>query len=207
MPEPDRTATVSRSAWLELRAELRLVRDGYEFLDEKRILLAAEMLEQRDAYRAARIDFMRSSDAATAALQDAAANHGLDGLQVYPVAELVDARVILERQPRVGQIMLEAGLDAGEEEPARRPLRPSREAIVCRDAYRKLLVTGTALAAAAANLMRLIYEYRRTERRVRALENVVLPEIHDNLARMEEHLDLLEQEEVIRARTLRMKRA
>ena len=46
-------------------------------------------------------------------------------------------------------------------------------------------------------------EYRRTERRVRALENVVLPEIRRDLAAMEEHLDLNEQEEVIRVRSLR----
>ena len=49
MPELARTRTASRSAYLDLRDEQRLVNDGYEFLDEKRILLAAELLRQRDA--------------------------------------------------------------------------------------------------------------------------------------------------------------
>jgi hypothetical protein len=40
MPELARKQTVSRSTFLDLQDELRLVNDGYEFLDEKRILLA-----------------------------------------------------------------------------------------------------------------------------------------------------------------------
>ena len=35
MPELSGNRTVSRSAWLELKDEQRLVNDGYEFLDEK----------------------------------------------------------------------------------------------------------------------------------------------------------------------------
>ena len=54
-----------------------------------------------------------------------------------------------------------------------------------------------------SNLERLMHEYQRTERRVRALENVILPEIRGDLAMMEEHLDLNDQEEVIRVHTLR----
>jgi len=63
------------------------------------------------------------------------------------------------------------------------------------------------LAASGANLARLAHEYRRTERRVRALENIVLPEIHRDIDFMEEHLELVEQEEVIRVRMLRSGRA
>jgi hypothetical protein len=58
MPELTRTQTASRSAFLDLQDEKRLVNDGYEFLDEKRILLAAELLRQREAWREARATFM-----------------------------------------------------------------------------------------------------------------------------------------------------
>ena len=58
MPELTRTQTASRSAFLDLQDEQRLVNDGYEFLDEKRILLAAELLRQREAWREARVTFM-----------------------------------------------------------------------------------------------------------------------------------------------------
>ena len=62
---------------------------------------------------------------------------------------------------------------------------------------------GVRLAAVTVNLERLMHEYERTERRVRALEKLILPEIRSELTMMEEHLDLSEQEEVIRVRSIR----
>jgi V/A-type H+-transporting ATPase subunit D len=194
---------VSRSAWLELREELTLVNDGYRFLDEKRIMLAAEMLRQREAYRQARDELAKLCDSARRALVDAAADLGLDGLQVYPAAELDAARVDIAERPSVGLRMLEAELVTGEIPAGPEPVLPSPAARACAAKHREVLAAGARLAALAANLQRLIHEYRRTERRVRALENVVLPEIREDLAMMEEHLDLIEQEEVIRVRTVR----
>ena len=49
-------------------------------------------------------------------------------------------------------------------------------------------------------LRRLIREYVRTERRARALENVVLPEIDGSLRFIEEQLDAVDQEEAVRVR-------
>jgi V/A-type H+-transporting ATPase subunit D len=99
--------------------------------------------------------------------------------------------------------VLEARLDVGATELSREPVRPSREVRRLAAAFRDVLEAAAPLAAIAANLRRLMREYRRTERRVRALENVVLPELREDLASMEEHLDLNDQEEVIRVRSLR----
>lgn len=203
MPELARTQTASRSAFLDLQDEQRLVNDGYEFLDEKRILLAAELLRQREAWREARAAFMRRWDAAARLLPAAAADQGLEGLQVFPRQTLVAASLDLEERPYVGQVLLEASMALGEAQLLREPMRPSREVRLAAEAFREALKAAVPLAAITANLKRLMREYRRTERRVRALENVVLPEIGQDLAAMEEHLDLNEQEEVIRVRSLR----
>ena len=56
-------------------------------------------------------------------------------------------------------------------------------------------------AASAGNLERLAAEYRRTERRARALENVLLPEIERALRTTEEHLEQADREEAVRIRT------
>jgi len=203
MPELARTRTASRSAFLDLRDEQRLVNDGYEFLDEKRILRAAELLRQRDAWREANAVFMERWREAAKALPAAAADQGLEGLLVHPRYSLEAARLDIAERPYVGQVMLEAGMEVGDTGLAREPVRPSPEVRRCAEAYRALLEAAVPLAAITANLERLMREYRRTERRVRALENVVLPEIRQDLAAMEEHLDLNEQEEVIRVRSLR----
>lgn len=203
MPELMRTHTASRSAFLELQDEKRLVNDGYEFLDEKRILLAAELLRQRDAWRAAHAEFMARWDRAAKLLPAAVADQGLEGLQVHPRYTLSEGGFGISGTPYVGQVMLEASLDIGAAELSREPVRSSREVRQLAAAFRDVLEAAAPLAAIAANLRRLMREYRRTERRVRALENVVLPEIDQDLAAMEEHLDLNDQEEVIRVRSLR----
>ena len=203
MPELTRTQTASRSAFLDLQDEQRLVNDGYEFLDEKRILLAAELLRQREAWREARAAFMERWEEAARALPAAAADQGLEGLQVHPRYTLDAARLDVGERPYVGQVMLEANLELGDTGLEREPVRPSPEVRRLADAFRAVLEAAAPLAAITANLERLMREYRRTERRVRALENVVLPEIRQDLAAMEEHLDLNEQEEVIRVRSLR----
>ena len=203
MPELTRTQTASRSAFLDLQDEKRLVNDGYEFLDEKRILLAAELLRQREAWREARATFTERWEQAAKLLPVAAADQGLEGLQVHPCYTLNRAGLEISGRPFVGQVLLEASMDAGDNELSRKPIRPSREVRRLAAAFRRLLEAAAPLAAITANLERLMREYRRTERRVRALENVVLPEISQDLAAMEEHLDLNEQEEVIRVRSLR----
>ena len=202
MTELSRAPTASRSALLEIKDELRLVRDGYEFLDEKRILLAAEMLRQRDAYRRRQRVFSDQFRAAVDALAEAVADQGLQGVEVAPPTELPGARIELKSLPYVGQVLLEAGYVPGE--PLRGPeaIRPTPQLAACRDAFAELIKVATKLAASGTNLARLAYEYRRTERRVRALENIVLPEIHRDIDIMEEHLEVVDQEEVIRVRTL-----
>lgn len=203
MAELSRAPTASRSALLDLRDEQRLVNDGYEFLDEKRVLLAAEMLRQRETWRRLQRRFREHFDAAAAALIEAAADQGLDGLQVSPPAELADAHIETTAEPCVGQELLEATLVHGDATTLFRAIRPTPVLRACRAAFIELLASAAALAASTATLERLMHEYRRTERRVRALENIVLPEIRADISIMEEHLDLLDQEEVIRVRMLK----
>lgn len=52
----------------------------------------------------------------------------------------------------------------------------------------------------AGNLERLGREYRRVERRAKALENVLLPEVEASLKRVTEQLDVMDQEEAVGVR-------
>ena len=127
------------------------------------------------------------------------------GLQVQPAATF-DAALSIESRPFVGLSLIAAELATGKDpevEPGHAVDGTLRD---CSDAFRAVLVAGVALAAQVTNLERLMSEYQRTERRVRALENVILPEIRSDIALMQEQLDLNEQEEVIRVHTLQPRR-
>jgi V/A-type H+-transporting ATPase subunit D len=72
---------------------------------------------------------------------------------------------------------------------------PSPEAEGARAAFAKLLPKLVEMAAIIGNLERLYQEYRRTVRRVRALQDVLLPEIDATLYEVETRLEELEQDE------------
>jgi V/A-type H+-transporting ATPase subunit D len=191
--------TPTRSAALELEDERRAMREGYRFLDEKRLLLATEMLRQLRRYEAALTAFSEHAQSAAEALQAAVGRHGLDGVQVYPAVPLKDVELTIARRQLLGVKLLEAELrgESGGAPPAE---HPSPEAERCRALFADLLRRSAALAALAGNLERLRLEYRRTERRARALEEVLMPEVDRALYEIESRLEEIEQEEAVRVR-------
>ena len=107
MNVPDRAPT--RSALLELREEQRVVAEAYEFLDEKRLLLAAELLRQLADYDRLLREVNQLRRQAVSALVHAVSQHGLQGLSVYPAAAIETARFDTDTRNFMG-VMLAAGL-------------------------------------------------------------------------------------------------
>jgi V/A-type H+/Na+-transporting ATPase subunit D len=200
MPESGLSPT--RSAFLELKEERQLVREGFEFLDEKRVILAQEMLRRLQAWREARARYDAMHETAAAALARALGRHGLDGLGIYPVLRLEEASVALREHRFLGVNLLDGAFDTGRDDRLAAPpaVNPSPEAERCREAFSALLPLAFEMAVMRASLERLVAEYIRTERRARALENVVLPEIEGSLRFMDEQLEAMDQEEAIRVR-------
>ena len=199
---PESTPTPTRSAFLELKDESQLVREGFEFLDEKRVILAQEMLKRLKAWREVQAQFDELHDLAGAALVQALGRHGLDGLGIYPVTLMESARFELNETRFLGVNLIDGRFEAGRDEKSRHPpaVNPSPEAERCREFHEQLLQLSFDMAIMRASLERLIDEYIRTERRARALENVVLPEIEESLQFIEEQLEAMDQEEAIRVR-------
>ncbi|NGP53755.1 V-type ATP synthase subunit D [Thioalkalivibrio sp. XN8] len=197
---PEAGLSPSRSAFLELKEERQLVREGFEFLDEKRVILAQEMLRRLAAWKAARERYDELHEQAAAALARAVGRHGLDGLGIYPAVPLDEAALPLEEIRFLGVNLLDGTFETGDQEEPPPAVNPSPEAERCREAFAALVPLGFELAVMRASLERLVREYIRTERRARALENVVLPEIEHSLRFMDEQLEAMDQEEAIRVR-------
>lgn len=198
MPAP--AVSVTRSAYLELRGERELVQEGYEFLDEKRILLASRMLSLLERYDILMRRYRELHVQAVAALAGAIGRHGLDGVSVYPGLDLSPAVLSVRREKFIGIELLASELPLGETAPTGDPVMPSREARHCMAIYRALLELAPELAAVECNLRRLEAEFVRTERRARALENVLIPEIDTRLKQIDEQLEVLQLEEGLRTR-------
>lgn len=190
----------TRSTLLELCEERQIMLEGYRFLDEKRLLLAAEILRQLARYEDHMTQFRTHQQQATEALRAAVARHGLEALSLYP-----SASPVLPVEPRrysfLGVRLLEAVLAFVPSLPETVSAEdPSPQARRCAEVFHLLLLRARDLALLSGNLHRLIDDYGRTERRARALEDVPLPETQDAIRELEERLDDLDQEEAIRVR-------
>jgi V/A-type H+-transporting ATPase subunit D len=197
---PDLGASIiaTRVALLELRDERRLVQEGYELLDEKRVMLATEILRQLREHTARQQQLREHEAAARAAFEAAVATHGFDDVTVAPPCPLGDALLRRETRRFLGITLVDAHLDSPPLEALAGASSPELRG--CARAFRQVTVDYTALSACAGNLRRLIREYVRTERRARALENVLLPEIDASVRFVEEQLDAVDQEEAVRVR-------
>ena len=186
----------TRSAVIEMKDERTAMHEGYVFLDEKCLLLAGEILRELERYRRLQGDFIALHGAAMKALREAVLRHGLEGLQVYPAADLTRAQVSVRARALMGVRLQEAALDTGAS-PAPEAVDRSPEAEACRRAFAAVLVTAASLAAVSGNLERLSFEYRRSVRRARALQDVMLPELEHAIYEIENRLEELEQEDAI----------
>jgi V/A-type H+-transporting ATPase subunit D len=188
----------TRSAYLELQDERHGMQEGYRFLDEKRLILAGELLRVLREYQARRTEFDELYREAVAALRAAVGRHGIEGLSVYPA---LHTRERIQRRSRnvLGVSVGEARLETAQTD-APPAVQSSPEGQLCRDLYHRVIEQATALAALHASLLRLWREYTRTSRRARALEDVMLPEMERTLREIEADLEEQDREEAVRVR-------
>jgi V/A-type H+/Na+-transporting ATPase subunit D len=207
----NRDLTPTRSAALDLRDERRAMQEGYTFLDEKCLVLAAEMLAEIDNYTEAARGFRAAGTAAAVALAAAISRHGFDAVEVLPPRPAEPGTLSVARRALMGVPLADAGWQptaahgggAGERAAVSAEPGSSPEAAAAAAAFAALVARGAVLGALAGNLERLSREYRRTVRRARALSEVLLPELDRTIADIETRLEELEQEDAILLRSTR----
>jgi len=191
--------TPTRSVLLELKEESHSMREAYSFLDEKRMLLASALVQQVKRYDEARRALARSFELAALSLQEAVFWHGLESLQCQPAEPLDPSRLAISKSSILGVDLFEAVLSPGGEDGSGQSPLARR----CARQFQELTAQAAKLAALSGNLLRLYQEYKRTERRARALEDVLLPELEEITRRIDGHLESVDLEEAVRVRCLR----
>jgi V/A-type H+-transporting ATPase subunit D len=161
-------------------------------------------LQQLDRYEAISGEIANRTRAARETLLAGVQRHGMQGLSVYPALSLETVRIETSRRNLMGVTLLETTAAMPDAAPAAAPpaAYPSAEAEACRAVFREVFALSAELAGISGNLYRLLAAYRATERRARALENVILPEIEQALNRMSTYLEEVDMEDAIRARSV-----
>ena len=175
------------------------MQEGYVFLDEKCLLLAGAMLRELRRFEEASGRLCLLQSQAAAALAAALRHHGLQGLQCYPASPQNEITLQLRQRFLLNVPLLDASAGREQAETAE-PAYLSAEAEACRSAFSTLTQQLAVMAAMSGNLERLYRDYRRSVRRVRALQDVLLPELDHDLNQVETQLEDLERDEALGAR-------
>ncbi len=189
--------TPTHSAFLELKEERVGMQEGYRFLDEKRLVLAAELMAQLRALEQAWERYRQRQQHALEALMEAVGRHGLEGIQLAPVDGELDGDLGLQSRRVLGVEIQEGHCSL--QAPIAKALH-SPELRRCAEAFRELVPEAAQLATIGNTLERLRSEYLKTARRARALEDVLLPEIDASLQAIASALEEMEREDAIRVR-------
>lgn len=190
----------THSALFELAEERRSLQEGHDFLDQKRVLLAGEILRRLRACEALERDLAVALAAARAALASAVAVHGVSALGAVPAPVPAADAVEVVPEAFLGLALVTLRLRAAPATPVREPVDPSPDARRTKARFERVVAILVELAGMRASLQRLIADYRRTERRTRALEDVILPEIGVALHATEADLEEQDLEEAVRVR-------
>lgn len=199
----DRSPT--RSAYLEIQDELERLGEGYRFLDEKSMLLAHEMLRQLVMIETLDLALSEAETLATGAFDAALARHGLDNLEIYPGWDLADVEPRVTTRAFLGLALQSAVWPEQEEPETPGTWMNSPEVHACRLHYLKCLQLQFELSLVSSNLLRLEEDYVRTERRARALDQLIMPQMRQSLQQIREKLEEIEQEENFSVRNAKKK--
>lgn len=201
MTEAVNRGSASRAELLELKREREIVQEGHRFLDEKRVLLARELLARIHRCESLQADFETLQAEAHAQLAAATDEAGLEELQVHPTLPADDFNVESSARTWLGIKLPQARARDSVPEPfTEAPVIRRREVPDTAHAYRRLFTAACELASEQAALLRLEAEYRKTQRRVRALEKILLPELEASQHALEGALEEQELEEAVRVR-------
>ena len=85
-------------------------------------------------------------------------------------------------------------------------LESSVELEAARQILKQLLASLVTLAMAQNNLTRLTEVYRRTQRRVNALEHIILPQLNQSIKNIEDRMDEMERDDLVRTLLIKRRR-
>lgn len=198
--------TPSKTALLERREELSLVSEGKNVLEERRDILARELLALIKQCESLVVAFEEKNQHAWECLQYATLRHGSSGLLGYQT-DVASTKVDWKIINRVGVSWLDAPeLPEATATKVNDSWCNSPELIKAVEAFHELQASAFKVAQYENNLQRMSRAFKSVQQRVNALEHIVLPETMSAIRFIEEGLEQMEREQMVGVLWLKRKK-
>ncbi len=204
MPRP--RVPLTRSTLLETQRSLAFAREGYDLLDRKREILLSELMAATPTAERDRDELVERFAEAYDALARARASLGADTVRRAALASRPAPELKVVERSVVGAVVPEFRCETPELRPSYSLTGTSAELDRATRAFAGLLEVVCRTAQSEAAVVRLAGEIRKTQRRVNALRNVVIPTQEAIIKEVREALEDAEREAFFQAKKLRARR-
>jgi len=193
----------SKAALLEKRDERELVEQAHTILEEQRDLLAHRMIALVRELEELEPRLQELHLEARRTLRGAVMRHGLGGLRTYARSPSMPDPAAWSRQRMLGVWWVTGPDEVLAPVPQLHGWDVSLELVQAGVVLRLYVELLARIAVRRNNLARLTRAFERTQRRVRALEHIVVPELAATIREIEQVLDETERENLFRSRHAR----
>lgn len=188
---------------LRVKADLALAQEGRQLLDEKRDVILRELFSHMDEMRQTRKEASDLLAQAYRALADACIVLGRDQVARAALAAPAPPEVAMHERSLFGVVLPLLDWDAPETERRWGLLGTSIELDLARRNFLAATRRLVQLAELEVAFQRLAVELRRTQKRVNALQNLLIPQYRETAAYMEGSLEEREREDMFQLKRMR----
>ncbi len=195
----------TRSNLLRTRHELRFAREGFEILDQKRVVLAKELVRLANDAEALQAEMNRLLAEAYAAQERAMLMMGVEQVEWAALAVHKTVEVQVRQRGVMGISLPLIEASGGPPEMTYSLGDTTASLDEASSAFREVLSRLPELSRLVTSVWRLAVELRKTQRRVNALQYIFIPQYEQTIAFIQSSLEEREREETFRLKLLKQK--
>ncbi len=191
---------------LQLKEDLGLAQEGRQLLDEKREIILRELFSHLEDLRRSRAEAETALTEAYAELAAACIGLGREQVARAALAAPPPAEISTQERSLFGIVLPLLNWEPGEGTPPWGLLDTSLELDVARERFLSAMRRLVEQAELEIAFRRLAVELRKTQKRVNALQNLLIPQYQETVSYMESGLEEREREALFQLKRVQARR-
>jgi V/A-type H+-transporting ATPase subunit D len=193
----------TKSSLRKLKEDLAFAYEGYDLLNQKREILATEIVRKIDAIRRIETDLQEVLHRFYGAYRNAAVDMGSDSITLQSCFETRGYFLNLGFTKLMGLKLLDIRLSLKNPNPSVTVARTTATYDNVKEESRKALQILAEYAAITKSIIMLSRELKKVQRRVNALEKIFIPQHEDAKKYIADRIDEIEREEIFVKKLIR----
>jgi V/A-type H+-transporting ATPase subunit D len=193
----------TKSNLLHLKEDLALAQEGRQLLDEKREVILRELFSHMEEMRRSRAEASALLSEAYRELAASCVALGRDQVARAGLASPPLGEITIQERSLFGVVLPFLSWEGDQRAPSWGLLGTSLELDLTREKFLAAMRRLIELAELEIAFQRLAVELRKTQKRVNALQNLLIPQYQATLSYMEDGLDEREREALFQLKRVR----